>query len=67
MRGFLLPEVGRFVSGVDLVRGLFDHIQKLTEFTVKPFEGRRFRRLVIGMGELLNGEILKVCAHDLFG
>jgi len=46
---------------------LINHIQKLTELSVEPFECRRFGWLVIGMGELLYGELLEILSDNLLG
>lgn len=42
-------------------------LQKLTKFAVEPLERRRIWRLVEGMCELLDREILEVSSDDLLG
>ena len=44
-----------------------NHIQELTELTVEPFKRGWFGRLVKGMCEFLNGELMKMPSDDLFG
>ena len=46
---------------------LIDHFQKLTEFAVEPFKGWWGGRLVIGVREFLNGDLLEMLPHDLLG
>lgn len=45
---------------------LCDPLQKLIKLPIEPFEGRWFGRLVVGMRELLDRDLMKVPSHDLF-
>jgi len=50
----------RFSNSLDLP-------QEMTKLSVEPFEGRWHRGLVVGICELLDGDLLEVLSHDLFG
>jgi len=66
--GSLLPLPSTFTFSISCKGNvLLDPLQKHTELTVKPFEGGRFGRLVVGMAELLDGDLLEVRFDDLFG